>query len=187
MATREHFDPDQLAEELDQALAVLRERTSDRVAALGETAVSLTVQLYGAAITALARAFGQADLAALSELVHRDALVASLLIAHDCHPEDAVSRARRAIDLVAPRLGLDGRDLSLERIDPQGTAQVRLAPTTEGCRSSGPVIQSVLAAALAESVPEITAVDLVVSRPPVRVTLRPRSASVRSDLVGSQP
>src|SRR5512132_3353822 len=79
-------------------------------------------------------ALGRLDDEALAA-VAADDLVSSLLLVHDLHPYDIVTRVEQALDNVRPYLGSHGGDVELLSVS-EDVVRLRLLGSCDGCPSS---------------------------------------------------
>jgi Fe-S cluster biogenesis protein NfuA len=128
-----------------------------------EELVGRLVELYGAGLERLlghmAAVGGLGE--SLAARVGADELLASLLLVHGLHPEPVEARVRRALDRVAPRLGLHAGGVELVEIDGRGVARLRFRGSCHGCRSSAATLDGLVRAAIEEAAPELAGVEEV--------------------------
>ncbi|MFE4370717.1 NifU family protein [Streptomyces sp. NPDC056835] len=100
-------------------------------------------------------------------LLGGDELVGGLLVLHDLHPEDTLTRVGRALDEVRPYLGSHAGDVDIAGIDPEGeegadglTLRLRLRGSCDGCPSSAQTVRWTIEEAVARRVPEISKVEV---------------------------
>ncbi|MFF3751608.1 NifU family protein [Streptomyces sp. NPDC002018] len=135
---------------------------------LADELVRSIVEFYGAG---LARAVellrdppdGTAPLA----LLGADEIVGGLLILHDLHPDDTLTRVERALDEVRPYLGSHAGDVEIAGIGPEGddgtegrTLRLRLRGSCDGCPSSAQTVRWTIEEAVARRAPEIARVEV---------------------------
>ncbi|NBM21270.1 hypothetical protein GUY61_38405 [Streptomyces sp. GC420] len=130
------------------------------VRAASEELVRLLMDFYGAGLARIvdlleAPATGDRADGPLAALLD-DELVSSLLVLHDLHPEDTLTRIRRALDTL--------RHHSLETTgfdEATGTLRLRSADGTGcGCPSTAAAVRQAAEDALSCFAPEVTAVEL---------------------------
>ncbi|MER8070490.1 NifU family protein [Streptomyces sp. NPDC094034] len=122
-------------------------------------------------------------------LLGGDELVGGLLVLHDLHPEDTLTRVGRALDEVRPYLGSHAGDVDIAGIDPEGdegadglTLRLRLRGSCDGCPSSAQTVRWTIEEAVARRVPEISTVEVegVTEEQPrtrlLQITTRPPDA-----------
>lgn len=111
------------------------------------------VELYGEALARMmeagARHGGEPLLRAWAE----DELVSYLLLLHGLHPEDAETRARRALEAARGALQSRGHDAEWVGVV-DGVARLRVRGG--GCRSSAAELQQALEQAVLDAAPELT-------------------------------
>ncbi|KOV60514.1 NifU family protein [Streptomyces sp. MMG1121] len=141
-------------------------RTADpQVRATAEELVRTLVEFYGEGLSRAVRLLGNAPHGAdpLAVLA-ADELVADLLILHDLHPEDTLTRVEHALDKVRPYLGSHAGDVDVLGLD-DGTAdgpvlRLRLRGSCDGCPSSAQTVRWTIEEAVARVAPEIARVDV---------------------------
>lgn len=93
-----------------------------------------------------------------------DELVGDLLILHDLHPEDTLTRVGRALDKVRPYLGSHSGDVDIAGLDtetPEGaTLRLRLRGSCDGCPSSTQTVRWTIEEAVARLAPEIAHIEV---------------------------
>ncbi|WP_411083408.1 NifU family protein [Streptomyces sp. cmx-18-6] len=93
-----------------------------------------------------------------------DELVGDLLILHDLHPEDTMTRVGRALDKVRPYLGSHAGDVDVAGLDPQTpegpTLRLRLRGSCDGCPSSTQTVRWTIEEAVARLAPEIAHIEV---------------------------
>ncbi|MFD3972217.1 NifU family protein [Streptomyces cyaneofuscatus] len=93
-----------------------------------------------------------------------DELVGDLLILHDLHPEDTMTRVGRALDKVRPYLGSHAGDVEVAGLDaeaPEGpTLRLRLRGSCDGCPSSTQTVRWTIEEAVARLAPEIAHIEV---------------------------
>lgn len=120
-----------------------------------ERLIREVVDLYGEGLTRIVR---MSDAAMLDHLVHDD-LVASLLLVHDIHPDDAPTRIRTALDGVRPYLGSHGGDVELiDVVD--GVVKLRLTGSCKSCPSSSVTLELAVTDAVQAAAPETTGLEV---------------------------
>ncbi|WP_046507473.1 NifU family protein [Streptomyces odonnellii] len=157
-------------ERVDALLDELGKAVGPSGRALADELVRAVVEFYG---TGLARAVellgdsreGTEPLALLGE----DELVGGLLILHDLHPDDTLTRVERALDEVRPYLGSHAGDVEIAGIgpEPEGdgaaegrTLRLRLRGSCDGCPSSAQTVRWTIEEAVARRAPEIARVEV---------------------------
>jgi len=93
-----------------------------------------------------------------------DELVGDLLILHDLHPDDTMTRVGRALDKVRPYLGSHAGDVDVAGLDteaPEGpTLRLRLRGSCDGCPSSTQTVRWTIEEAVARLAPEIAHIEV---------------------------
>jgi hypothetical protein len=153
-------DAQAVGERVEALLAELSE-ADPKAGQLAEELVTCLVQLYGAGLATVMQVLREDD--RLQALLISDPLVESLLLVHDLHPLDTVTRVRRALG----RLGAE-----FAGIDADGVVEVKLG---HGCGSTMAAIEEAVAAAA----PETTGVRQVPRDPPLLQITRTRPAGAR--------
>jgi len=75
--------------------------------------------------------------------------------------KDLYERVERALDMIRPALRMDGGDIELIEVLPDGVVRVRLHGACAGCPSATMTLQAGVEATLREQVPEVTRVENV--------------------------
>ncbi|GAA1899404.1 hypothetical protein [Streptantibioticus ferralitis] len=148
---------EQTGKRLEAVLDRLAQGGDPTVSAAAEELVRILMDFYGAGLARavdLVAAAGQSGgpLAALLG----DELVASLLVLHDLHPEDTMTRIARAVNTVA------GRPFELAGLD-KVSGVLRLRPAASsgcGCGNTAQAAKEQVEAALSCFAPEVTAVEV---------------------------
>lgn len=140
---------------VEQLLDGLTSAADPQARAQAEELVRLLVQLYGAGLARIIEIVtGELDDSTrFAELLIADELVASLLILHGLHPLDPSRRVQAALD----NLGDQADGVRLLGID-DGVARLELQ--LKGCSSGGAALRQRIERAVAEAVPELTAVEV---------------------------
>ncbi|MFJ6608739.1 NifU family protein [Streptomyces sp. NPDC091289] len=127
--------------------------------------VRSVVEFYGEGLARTVRLLRSAPAGAdpLSVLT-ADELVGDLLILHDLHPEDTMTRVGRALDKVRPYLGSHAGDVDVAGLDteaPEGpTLRLRLRGSCDGCPSSTQTVRWTIEEAVARLAPEIAHIEV---------------------------
>ncbi|MFE7122758.1 NifU family protein [Streptomyces sp. NPDC057617] len=157
-------------ERVDALLDELSRAMGPSGRALADELVRAVVEFYG---TGLARAVellrdpleGADPLA----LLGGDELVGGLLILHDLHPDDTLTRVERALDEIRPYLGSHAGDVEIAGIGPEPeedgaaeglTLRLRLRGSCDGCPSSAQTVRWTIEEAVARRAPEIARVEV---------------------------
>ncbi|MFE9572693.1 hypothetical protein ACFYMW_29795 [Streptomyces sp. NPDC006692] len=152
---------EQAGRRVEEILERLTSAGDAETAAAAEELVRVLMDFYGAGLARIvelteARTSGGSGKDGLSALLGDD-LVTSLLVLHDLHPEDTVTRIARALD------GLQGNAVEFEAFDEStGTLRLRSAGAEGGCgcQSTAAADRTAVEAALACYAPEVTSVEL---------------------------
>jgi len=163
-------------ERVEALLNELGSHAGPEVAATAEELVSCLVELYGAGLAEIVRIVGEdaAENGSGTRLLDKlvaDPLVESLLLVHDLHPLDTVTRVRRAIDQVMPKLGSHAGQVEVLGLDEQGVIRLRLERSGHGCQSSSATVQEAISKAVTEAAPEAAGVDIDVATAPAELPL----------------
>ncbi|MFJ4823341.1 NifU family protein [Streptomyces bacillaris] len=93
-----------------------------------------------------------------------DELVGDLLILHDLHPEDTMTRVGRALDKVRPYLGSHAGDVEVAGLDIEAAEgpvlRLRLRGSCDGCPSSTQTVRWTIEEAVARLAPEIAHIEV---------------------------
>ncbi|OCC12451.1 NifU family protein [Streptomyces sp. PTY087I2] len=93
-----------------------------------------------------------------------DELVGDLLILHDLHPDDTMTRVGQALDKVRPYLGSHAGDVEVAGLDPDAaegpTLRLRLRGSCDGCPSSTQTVRWTIEEAVARLAPEIAHIEV---------------------------
>ncbi len=146
----------QLSERVEQLLGEIEESAPPPVQARVEELVRSLVGLYGTGLERVVETAGPDTVRALVA----DELVASLLVLHDLHPDDVLTRVQRALDRVRPYLGSHAGGVELLGVDEEGLVRLRLEGSCDGCPSSAVTVASAIEAAVLGAGPDVVAVDV---------------------------
>ncbi|KOU51876.1 NifU family protein [Streptomyces sp. WM6378] len=152
---------EQAGRRVEEILERLTAEGDGETAVAAEELVRVLMDFYGAGMARIvelleARAADGSGRAGLSLLLE-DELVTSLLVLHDLHPEDTVTRIARALD------GVQDHAVELVAFDETtGTLRLRSAGTDAGCgcQSTAVAARTAVETALACYAPEVTSVEL---------------------------
>ncbi|MFJ9210630.1 NifU family protein [Streptomyces sp. NPDC102264] len=135
---------------------------------LADELVHSIVEFYGSGLARVVELLRDApDGADPLTLLGGDELVGGLLVLHDLHPEDTLTRVGRALDEVRPYLGSHAGDVDIAGLDPEDgegadglTLRLRLRGSCDGCPSSAQTVRWTIEEAVARRVPEISKVEV---------------------------
>ncbi|HEX8868121.1 MAG TPA: NifU family protein [Lentzea sp.] len=146
---------DGAGDRVEELLATLRSGEDREVA---EELVRVLMNLYGEGLARIVAVLREHDTTVLGAIA-ADELVASLLMLHDLHPDDADSRIRRAL--------VPFGTVEYLGVDDNGVARLRLRG---GCRAGTRVVveQAVLDAA-----PEVVSVEITTATPLLQIGMEP--------------
>jgi len=74
---------------------------------------------------------------------------------------DLTRRVEKALDMIRPALRMDGGNIELVEVTPDGVVRVRLQGACVGCPSATITLRAGVEATLKEQVPEVTRVENV--------------------------
>ncbi len=127
-----------------------------------EELVRLVADLYGAGlerILTIVHESGHLDDEVLAALAADD-LVASLLLVHDLHPYDVITRVEQALEGVRPYLGSHGGDVELLEVSAEGVVRLRLLGSCDGCASSSVTLKLAVEGAIEAAAPEVIGIEV---------------------------
>ncbi|WP_066944113.1 NifU family protein [Streptomyces lushanensis] len=135
---------------------------------LADELVRSIVEFYGSGLARVVELLGdRPDGTDPLALLGGDELVGGLLILHDLHPDDTLTRVERALDEVRPYLGSHAGDVDIAGIGPDGdggteglTLRLRLRGSCDGCPSSAQTVRWTIEEAVARRAPEIGCVEV---------------------------
>ena len=159
------IDPNEIGERISDLLGGLGAHAEPKVAEAAEELAQLLMEMYGAGLERIVTVLSGAG-AAGADLLGRladDDLVASLLVLHDLHPEDTVTRVTRALESVRPYLGSHAGGVELLGVahEPDGeVVLLRLQGSCDGCPSSAITVKMAIEKAIEEVCPEVVRVDV---------------------------
>ncbi|MGH4008797.1 MAG: NifU family protein [Pseudonocardiaceae bacterium] len=143
-----------VGKQVEALLAEFASTSDPATAARAEELVGLLVEFYGAG---LARIVELLDEQAVAPLLS-DGLVTSLLVLHELHPQTTEERVLAALERVRPYLGSHAGDVEYLGLDPDGTVQLRLAGSCDGCPSSAITVKMAIEKGIEDVAPEVTKV-----------------------------
>ena len=86
-------------------------------------------------------------------------MVGNLLVLHDLHPDDVLTRVQAALDRVRPYLGSHAGGVQLLGVDAEGVAHLQLEGSCDGCASSALTVKSAIEDAILVAAPDVVAVE----------------------------
>jgi len=149
-------DAQEVGERIEQLLGQIREAVNARTRERVEELVRLLLGLHA---QGLARAMELLDEGGRRALAG-DALVSSLLVLHDLHPDDVHTRIQRALDRVRPYLGSHAGGIEFLGVDGAGVAHLRLEGSCNGCPSSTVTVKLAVEQAVLEAAPELERIEV---------------------------
>ncbi|WNO76307.1 NifU family protein [Streptomyces sp. AM8-1-1] len=152
-------------ERIAALLDELGDKAGPEVRDTADELVRCVVEFYGEGLARTVRllraAPGGAD---PIEVLTADELVSDLLILHDLHPEDTMTRVGRALDKVRPYLGSHAGDVEVAGLDTapaEGpTLRLRLRGSCDGCPSSTQTVRWTIEEAVSRLAPEIALIEV---------------------------
>ncbi len=162
---------DELLDELEQsAVPAVLERVQELL--------SCVMALYGAGLERtvdLVLDAGQRDLA---RRLAEDEIVGNLLVLHDLHPDDVLTRVNDALERVRPYLGSHAGGVELLGVDEEGIVHLRLQGSCDGCPSSALTVAGAIEDAILQAAPDVAAVEVegVVAPSPSLLQIAPFTA-----------
>lgn len=155
--TQASSDPERISQRIEELLDRLAEQPDPTVRAHAEELVRVLMDFYGDGLARIVQLAGQPAAAngPLRTLLSDD-LVAGLLVLHDLHPHDTLTRITTALD------ELPGNTCEFASYDAEsGTLWLRPAESSGcGCPSTQAATTQRVTAALACVAPEVTSVQL---------------------------
>ena len=124
-----------------------------------EELLRCVMNLYGAGLD---RALEIAHDEGGEDMVRRladDEVVGNLLVLHDLHPDDVLTRVQAALDRVRPYLGSHAGGVELLGVDEEGVAHLQLEGSCDGCASSALTVKSAIEDAILVAAPDVVAVE----------------------------
>lgn len=179
MASEDETEATTRAERIETLLQQVSDTPDPQLRAQMEELLHSLLDLFG---DGLARMLALAEQStAHDELLTAfasDELVGSLLLLYGLHPEDTVTRVKRAVEGIRGAFAASGGQLDLLSVT-DGVARVRLAGAggCRGCAPSGQAFQTLIELAIYAAAPEIEGVSIIeaASSPPL-ISLTPRRA-----------
>jgi Fe-S cluster biogenesis protein NfuA len=165
-----------VGDRIEALLAELRTITDPRARSTSEELVRLLLELYGGGLERMMEIVDDSPAGgALFGRFAADDLVASLLLLHGLHPEDAETRVGRALDRVRPFLASHGGDVTVLGIS-GGVIRLRLEGSCHGCPSSTVTMKTAIEKAIEEAAPELTRIEVEGVAAPLEPRLEPETA-----------
>ncbi len=144
---------------IDELLEELGQSAPPAVMERVEELLRVVMTLYGAG---LERALELTRDPSGGDLVRRladDEVVGNLLVLHDLHPDDVLTRVQAALDRVRPYLGSHAGGVELLGVDSEGVAHLQLEGSCDGCASSALTVKSAIEDAILVAAPDVVAVE----------------------------
>lgn len=119
--------------------------------------VQSLMELHGAALEKALDIIADAGEPGMSiiDRLGRDALVSSVLILYDLHPEDLETRVAKAVGRARPQLRKQGCEVEILGIN-DGAIRLRVETGSHTCGSTGKAVQASLEAAVYDAAPDLT-------------------------------
>jgi len=164
-----------LAERIDTLLDEVHQGATPAVNERVEELVRSLVGLYGAGLERTVELVAGPDEPDRLRTLAEDDLVGPLLVLHDLHPDDVLTRVQGALDRVRPYLGSHAGGVTLVGVDPDGVVRLRLEGSCDGCPSSAMTVQNAIEDAILAAAPDVLAVEVegVVSADPPLLQIEP--------------
>lgn len=163
MSTRES------SERIDELLDGLTQSASPPVVERVEELLHCVMELYGEGLAHVMKLADDETRRALAD----DEVVGHLLVLHDLHPDDVITRVQAALDRVRPYLGSHAGGVSLTGVDDQGVAHVQLEGSCDGCPSSAVTLSNAIEGAILSSCPDVVAIEAEESSDPPLLQIQP--------------
>lgn len=149
-----------VGDRIEAMLAELRTITDPRARKTAEELVRLLLELYGGGLERMMEIVDESPAGGpLFSRFAADDLVASLLLLHGLHPEDAEVRIARALDRVRPFLASHSGGVTVLGIT-DGVIRLRLEGSCHGCQSSMVTMKLAIEKAIEEAAPELTGIEV---------------------------
>lgn len=154
-------DPRIAGERVAAILAEIEQEQDTAARDKAEELVRLLMELYGAGIEHLLRAFdrSEGDRARLDALIADDELISGLLALHDLHPETTEARVERALERVRAHFASSAAPVELLGVE-GATVRLRVGGEDGSCSTSGATLRKVLESAVEEAAPEVDTVEI---------------------------
>jgi hypothetical protein len=143
----------ELTQQVETAIARLERLQDPQAREAARNALSAVLELHRAGLERILERLPQVQLAALST----EPLVSSLLVLHELHPKDLLSRVLRAVDTVKPMLALNGAAAAVELDGEDVRVTLRRG---EGCGTVAR-LKEVLEQAVSQVAPDARSIRIV--------------------------
>ncbi len=154
----------------NQTLRETSGRIEELLDELGQSAVPAVMQrveelmrsvmtLYAAGLDRAMEIVDESADEGLARRLADDDVVGNLLILHDLHPDDVLTRVQSALDRVRPYLGSHAGGVELLGVDDDAVVHLRLQGSCDGCASSALTVKSAIEDAIMLAAPDIVAVE----------------------------
>lgn len=156
---------EKLAQRVDDAVAALA-GLDPEARAVAEEVKAAVEAVHRAGLVTIVRRLREDPTArdALYELVD-DPVVHLLLSLHEILRPDPFTHAGRVLVAVRPQLQSHGGDVTLVRVEQDGTAYIRLEGACNGCSMSSVTLRNLVERTLIDEVPAITAIEVLPNEP----------------------
>jgi Fe-S cluster biogenesis protein NfuA len=149
-----------VGDRIEQLLDEIRAAADPRLYGQAEEMLGLVTDLYGGGLARIVEVVGEDNPVLLARLSQEE-LISSLLLVHGLHPDDLITRVKRALEGVRPMLASHGGDVELLDIDAEaGAVHLNLLGSCHGCPSSTVTLRLAVEGAIAEAAPEIVIIDV---------------------------
>jgi Fe-S cluster biogenesis protein NfuA len=162
-----------LAERIDTLMEEVEQSAPPAVTQRVEELVRSVVGLYGAGLERVLE-LGAEDPSLVRRLAD-DETVGPMLVLHDLHPDDVLTRVQAALERVRPYLGSHAGGVTLTGVDEEGVVHLQLEGSCDGCPSSAMTVQNAIEDAIMVAAPDVLAVEVqgVVSPDPPLLQIQP--------------
>ncbi len=143
---------DELLDDLEQsAVPAVLERVQELLACV--------MSLYGAGLERTIDVVLEAGQRDLARRLADDEIVGNLLVLHDLHPDDVLTRVNGALEGARPYLGSHAGGVQLLGVDEKGVVHLQLQGSCDGCPSSALTVASAIEDAILQAAPDVVAVE----------------------------
>jgi hypothetical protein len=153
MSGLETSDGSELTTRVESLVARLEQLADPHAKETAREALAAVLALHRLGLARVLERLPAVQLQALAT----EPLVSSLLVLHDLHPADRVTRVKQAVEKVRPLLALNGATVTL---DDDGTDVHATLSLAKGCGSAGGRLRAVLEQALLEAAPDARAIRI---------------------------